>query len=316
MNLVRLPLVFAAVVLGAALYAGPARACAACACGTAAPTGAGVDVPFAGRLRAGLLWDNAAVSDEHNVIVATQARAALWWAPTRDTVLDASVPFGARVRFDDDTGEKNGNAAHLADASVGVRLVLLRDRLFGPRNVASMRIGATLPTGPEVTRAPSADAPKGGPAAVPLAPELQPARGAVMPRIDVLWLAIPSERLQVIAQAGGEAPMIGVRELVPAPSADASAVLQWIPKDGVGLRLGASGRVIGAETRKQTSAPAGQRASASVSAGVLVQPLQDLLLVLDVAVPVAQTTWGGGIARDRMMTSVSLIWDVPAPRLR
>lgn len=297
--------VLVALVAAAMCRASPARACSSCACGTAAPTTAGVEVPFAGRLRAALLVDGAGVADDLSAVVAAQGRAALLWAPTADVVLDAALAAGSRLRLDNDDAYPSGHALHLGDANAGARFVVFKDRRFAPRHVASLRLSTTFPTGPEVT--------SGG---VPVASELQPGRGAVIPRVDASWLVLPDPRLQLVLGASAEAPLVALRALRPAPVVEALALGQLIVKEGVTIRLGVSGRLVGAEEEDGRTVVSGQRVSAFVLSGVMVQPDGETLIVLDVAVPAISAPLGGGLTRDRALASLSLVRDLPALALR
>lgn len=291
----------ALAALGTALlFAEDAKACASCSCGTAAPTAPGVEVPFAGRLRAALLVDAAGTEDDLSTVLATQGRAALLWSPTADTVLDAALPVGTRLRLDNDDAYPNGHALHLGDAAVGARLVVFKDRHFAPRHVVSLRLSTTFPTGPELS--------SGG---VPLASELQPGRGAVIPRLDVSWLALPDPRVQLILAASAEAPLVTVRELRPAPVAEAVSLVQLVAREGVTIRLGATARVIGAEEEEGRTIVSGQRVSAFALSGLMLQPDTETLVVLDVAVPVLSIPLGGGLTRDKAMASLSVVRDLP-----
>lgn len=299
------PTLVVLAVLAATSAASDARACSSCACGTAAPTAAGVEVPFTGRLRAALLVDGAGVADDLSSVVAAQSRVALLWAPTADVVLDASLAAGTRLRLDNDDAYPSGHALHLGDTSAGARFVVFKDRRFAPRHVVSLRLSTTFPTGPEVT--------SGG---VPIASELQPGRGAVIPRVDASWLALPHPRLQLVLGASAEAPLVALRALRPAPGAEAVALGQLIVKEGVTIRLGVSGRLVGAEEEDGRTVVTGQRLSAFVLSGVMFQPDGETLVVLDVAVPAISAPLGGGLTRDRAMASLSLVRDLPALALR
>ena len=207
-------------------------------------------------------------------------------------MLDAALPLGARVRFDE-SGASTGRAIHLGDATVGARLVLFRDRAFGPRHIGSLRVSMTTPTGPEVMTTPAVGKP------VPLSSDLQPAEGAFIPRAELAWLSIPHPSLQLLAVAAVKAPLVSTRALAPAGGAEVAAVAQWMPTPAgrgprAGLRTGVSARVIGAERRGDLEVTAGQRASVMAVAGAVVEVTPDVLVLVDVGAPLWSEPMAGG----------------------
>jgi hypothetical protein len=281
-------------VLLAVADARPARACAACACGSNAALPAGAELPFAGRLRTttSLIVTSTTTTSRLGSAVVTAASLPLTLTRAIDehVSLDVTFPLGLRLLSD---GEHGGGGWGVGggDLVVGARGVW-RDRALAPRLMLGGRVGAILPTTTALRR---------GDGALRAA-ALQPGGAALGPVLEAsaAWFAAPET--VVMTTWTGLAPLWSLLAHPEAPSLLGRAFVLRRVTDRLSLRAGALVRATApGATALDAKAPGatapgdeagGDEARVGVGpeVGVVVDLRTDVILAATASVP----AWHGG----------------------
>ncbi len=294
----------AAALLGVlvVLFPTPSEACATCSCGDPTLAAVGSDIPFAGRVRAysGLrLWsaetDQGSVREARLDVVGT-------WSATSWLVIGLAAPLQLRELDTGAGAPLQGFGA--GDLQFTARALAFRDRSFSPNHLVSVFAGLEMPTATLVR--------DGTGARAPLDAQLgsgswDPLLGAGYAYFNGPWSG--SFDVRALLPTDGFA---GHREGM---SAIGTLAAQYQPWTWLGFRLSTETRVEGPESAgtSEHADPAsssqalyvqahngvdhGTGAShasggwvAFASPGVVVSPVQDLMLQLAVHLPVVDTT--------------------------
>ncbi len=278
----------------------PGEACASCSCGDPTLASVGSDIPFVGRLRAysGLrLWtaetDQGSLREARLDVVGT-------WSATSWLVLGVAAPLQVR-ELDLGTGAPIQGMG-MGDLQLTARALMFRDRAFSPGHLVSLFAGLELPTATVVRDASGARA--------PLDAQLgsgswDPLLGAGYAHFSGPWSGAVDLRL-LIPTDGFEGHREGL-------SVTGALAAQFQPWTWLGFRLGTEARFEGPETSGAaepdpgssshalyvqahggidhgSGGPAAGGWVAFASPGVIVSPVQDLMLQLAFHMPVVDTT--------------------------
>jgi hypothetical protein len=286
------------------LGAADAVACTACACGSAAALPIGSEIPWAGRVRTGVVVNSASTVNEDALGVVTakavDVAGVVLWAPAPAVVVDAIVPLGLRELGHD--GVVEGRGVGLGDLAAGARVVW-RDRAFAPSLVLSSRLGGRAPSTTWLTRADGSARPRA----------LQPGLGEATVDVQLQAVLMASSPITVALAIDAAAPLASLRDSVRSgPTVAGRGFALWRVDRRASVRGGVAVSAIGDDV-KNTSADAftdGKtndvgRVTAFVEAGVGVDLSDDVMVAAVAAVPVS---WMGDL-RDGSRTSLSLMID-------
>jgi hypothetical protein len=135
--------------LGAILSAGRVRACASCGCGDPTLTAAGLEQPYANRVRASLgvqhRVDTIGAGADELRLSEQRLDAQLAWAPHPRLFLIAGLPVLWRDVTYAETRHRSTEG--VGDAELRAKVFVYRDRAFAPRHLVALTGGVKLPTG-------------------------------------------------------------------------------------------------------------------------------------------------------------------------
>lgn len=276
----------------------PASACPSCACGVQNPTRLGADVPFAGRLRVGVVSTTATLREDDMVLLASDLSVAGSFAVTDFLVVEGALPLSTRFVLEPDA--MTGRAVGLGDGRVGVRLVAWRDRAFAPRLLVAVRAQAVLPTAPTLFVRD-----------VPVEMALQPGGGAVALNGSVALLARPTPRLLLGLDVAAHTPLLAVRDDASAgTTGQVSTLAQFDVTDLLAVRAMASAVATQAPLSMHGAdgKTLSERGSLYSGLGLSFTLSPSLLGVLDVEVPVVH--FGEQIAQDGARATAGFVVDL------
>jgi len=270
-----------AVIAGVvfAFGAEEARACSTCAVGDPTLTVMGTGQPFAGRLRLSALWAHRSESVEALEIREERLTLAAAWSPHSRVTLSASMPLvWQNVRYPNLARE---TALATGDAELRARAVLYRDRALGPRHLLSVVGGLELPT---ASRRRSHDGQR--------LDVLQPGTSTWDPIAGVAYsgfaerlsMHVVSTLLAPVSSRDGRRPGVSWRTAV-------RGQVQAHPR--LAVRAGADVRVDG---RDDVDGDLDEQSGGAILHGVVgavAEPVEDLLLQLDVSAPLLERRRGG-----------------------
>jgi hypothetical protein len=269
----RAALLLLMVVLGVVVDATPARACAACACGSTAALPVGTELPFAGRVRTSVSLQAATTTTTDSTGAVTVTALGLpvtaMVAVHEALTLDVTVPLGLRLRADAQHGV-DGRGVGVGDVVVGARAVW-RDRPFAPRLVLGARVGAMLPTTTVLRRADGA----------PMASALQPGTAGLAPVLELSGAWFVGD-VVVVATASGLAPLWSRLDEVEAASAQARAFTLWRLDERLTLRGGLIARATGPGDSAHRD---DRRVGVGPEVGVIVDVVTDVAVAATASVP-------------------------------
>lgn len=261
------------VVLLVVVETTPARACAACACGSTAALPVGTELPFAGRVRTSVSLQAATTTTTDSTGAVTVTALGLpvtaMVAVHEALTLDVTVPLGLRLRADAHHGV-DGRGAGVGDVVFGARAVW-RDRPFAPRLVLGARVGAMIPT-TTILHRDDGD---------PMAAALQPGTAGLAPILELsgAWL---TGDVVIVATVAGLAPLWSRLDEVEASSAQARAFTLW----RVDKRLTLRGGLIARATARGDSAHGDDtRVGVGPEFGVVVDVITDVAVAATASVP-------------------------------
>ncbi len=270
------------VVLVASLGVEPsrARACSTCTVGDPTLTVMGAELPSAGRLRlsTALRWRTEREREGPRV-VERRLELGVAWSPTSRLTLAFGAPLvSRRARYANLAEERS---IGLGDLDLRARVVLFRDRPFAPRHLFAGVVGLELPTAWRSVGPHDDD------------PEQQPGSRTWDPLAGLTY-GFFREPFSLAALAVLVAPVDeGIGGVRPGLALRGTLRAQWQPHAVFGVALGADLRVDGREHLE------GQRVSESGgailygTAGVVIAPLDDVVIDLRLSLPVWQGLRGG-----------------------
>ena len=296
------------VLLGVWIVVGsaPAKACTACACGSSAALPMGTEVPYAERLRTGVVLQTASTRETGSLgtstALASNLVGVLLWAPWRGLMVDAALPLGGRLQWHDDALE--GRSVGLGDVDVGARL-LWQNRGFAPTLMAGVRLGARLPTTTWLRRDDGASRPRA----------LQPGLGEVGGALQLQGAYAPNPTTTVVATVDGLVPLVSVYDDRHSGAlVEARLLALWRFHPSASLRGGVLGRHVGddvvtdpdAGTDNKVAVPQSTaRQSLLVETGVSLDLTSSTQLALTVAIP----AWQTGKVQDGPRITTALVFD-------
>lgn len=260
-----------------------AAACAACACGDPTLTTAGLEKPFAGRVRLGTTFRYRwATLDEAPGRVELEDRyqldVAAIGAVTDRVVFSAVLPLGvAGVRSPDLAWQR---AVAPGDLALDGRFVIVRDP--AQRHLGGLTAGLDLPTGPRV---------HGAEGPLPR----QVGQGVFVGRIGVWYGAfLGAWSVFVAGQARVPTPPVpGWDDVRPGPGGLGTIAVQAAPHPAVALRASLDARGLGPDVRDGAALAASGGWLLTATPTVVASPTTDLVLYAGVRFPVAQHAASG-----------------------
>ena len=289
----------AMTILGSAV-ATPAAACAACACGDPTLTSMGFGKPSDGRLRLSLDETLTSVQLAQHVVTPSQTDApdatkehlagirgrttlALTAFVHSDVALSVEVAWA--VQRTTSSQQKTLWTAGLADATLRARWFIWRDRPFAPKHLVALTGGLVVPSPFQVLDQNGA----------PVSLDVQPSFGAFVADAGVLYSAFPTGWLRpfslyVSAKAFAATP--GFDDVILGPGVSSSVTLQFQPVAATAIQMGFDTRsdlpaTLGSTL--MTNAPTIRSRGghlAMLHAGIVLSPVQDLLVRFLVRAPV------------------------------
>lgn len=270
----------------------PARACAACACGSTAALPVGTELPFVGRVRTsvGLAATSTTTTDSTGAVTvgALGLPVTAMMAVHEALTLDVTVPLGLRLRADDHHGV-DGQGFGVGDVVVGARAVW-RDRAFAPRLVLGGRLGAMLPTTSILRRTDG----------TPMADALQPGTASLAPLVEVSGAFFVGD-VVVVATATGLVPLWSRLDEVEATSSQARLFGLWRLDERLTLRGGVIGRATAGSAHGDVA-----RVGVGPEVGVVVDVVTDVAVAATASVPLPVV---GGAVVEGGRAELSLLVD-------
>ena len=295
--------VVACVVALAALSSAPAQACTACACGSAASLPMGAEVPWAGRLRAGVVVNTTGTSNSTALgradVLGASVNGVLLWAPRRGLMVDVAVPLGARLQLHDGVAE--GRGVGVGDIDVGARVVA-QDRAFAPTWLGGLRLGARLPTTTWLRREDGQSRSRA----------IQPGLGELGLAAQLQGVFAPTRDITLVALVDGLLPLMSAYDSSRSGAAVDARTFGLLRANAVvSARLGLWARGTAAAHHDRVAAKAAAlvdeaRAAGGVEAGVVVDLSPEVQLGILSAVPVLSV--GDVVEAPRLSASLLFDW--------
>ncbi len=277
----------------------PVSACASCACGDPTITTIGAGKPFAGRLRASMLYRHrSSVSGTTGVdaVRADEDRADLGVSLSvlDDLVIEASIPLVLRRATL--VNLARSEVMTLGDAELRARAFLFEDRTFNPRHLLAVHGGAVLPS------APAAERPTGE--RLPL--EAQAGTGSVQPLAGLSY-AYFDDPVSLYASTTVVLPIRGRFDARVGTTVLASAFAQLQPWSWLALRLGVDGRWAARSEDGGRLDPDSGGFIAFLAPALVLSPLEDLVVHASVGVPVLRAL--NGVQEEHPTAEVGVVYD-------
>lgn len=292
-------LLVAMLTLALALFARRASACAACGCGDPTLTAAGVEQPFAGRLRSSLevryrTDEIGKPGVDKSDIVELRADLSSSWAPLENLVFMVTMPLVYRS-VSDVTLAVNRSWGP-GDLELRTKFFVFRDRELAPRHLFALTAGLKAPTAPFRHDASGE--------LLPL--EAQAGTGSW----DVLLgpsYALFSGSFSLYASAQLSLPLVTRDELTPGASLRATLAPQVQLIEALALRGALEARADQSSREHGETDPNSGGLVVLAGGDVLTSPVLDLTLAFGARLPVVQAL--DGYHREGAVLNMAVSYD-------
>ena len=262
------------------LGSGEVRACATCGCGDPTLTAVGNELPFAGRARLGLSFgyetsESGMAGRDLQRVAQTRLEASFSYAPARWLSFGITLPLVHREI--DQVNLAHDTVSGTGDAEAYAKAYLYRDRAFAPHHLVAVSGGLRAPTAPERALADGQ----------PMDVDLQTGTGSWTPLVGLSYTYLRAVwSFYGGAIAGG--PTGGFGTYRPGSYVRGTVLAQLQPQESYALRLGIDARDEAPGEQEGMPIPDTGGLIAFASPGFAYSPLPDMLLVLEVRVPLLE----------------------------
>ncbi|HEY7958133.1 MAG TPA: hypothetical protein VII38_22685 [Polyangia bacterium] len=287
-----------ALALGALGWARPARACASCGCGDMTLTATGVERPYQNRVRAAVeeRYGSLTLGDASYVqhIDFLRSTLAASWSPVDRLTLSALLPWV--TSWVAPVGQPRETVNGLGDLELAARVVVFRERHFAPHHLLWLMAGLKFPTGPRAYDA----------AGYPFPDDDQPGTGSFDPFFGITYAWFSTDILSLYSSATYRLTTTGPRGYRRGSSLGVSSGLQVQPWTWGALVLGADVTWTAPDTLSSGGdSPSTGGTVVYLAPGLLWSPVTDLLVRVNVDVPVVRVLDGTQDVGPQVMLSVA-----------
>jgi len=258
----------------------PGSACVPCNCGDPTLTAPGVEQPYRNRIRIALEERVSSHATEDRDLSVLRSGLYAVWAPHNRILLGAMLPWVTTwYRVPGRTDLLNG----LGDLEVSGRVIVWRDRRFGPQHLLSVAGGIKTPTGQRLV----------GGNGYYLSDDDQPSSGSWDPFADVSYSYFSRGLVAFFASASLRWPTKGPRGYERGVAVGGSAQVQLQPHARFAILLGAQ-----ALHRRPDSLANGADSPSTggtvlgVTPGFLIAPTTAMVIRVGATIPVVQALYG------------------------
>jgi hypothetical protein len=279
----------------------PARACAVCNCGDPTLTSVGVEQPYRNRVRAG-------VEERYGSHVQGQGdtgeslqllRSAVFasWTPHPRISVGVTVPWMTTW-----VSPGRGPSAlinGLGDLELSSRLLIVRDRSFGPHHLLWGSVGIKTPTGPRIY----------DDRGYPYSDDDQPGSGSWDPFVGLTYAWYSGALWSAFGSASYRYTTAGWHGYRRGMSLAWNAAVQAQPWTFFGMQLTIDGNWAAADQLASgNDMPNTGGTVARLGSALVGAPRTDLLIRLAASVPVVQRFIGQ--QSDGAQVTLSFVWDI------